>query len=508
MPADRARRLRILHVTSGFRPWLINGLVTYAEDLMAAQLERGHRVECFFPGRHYPLLRRPRMHRWRRRGVRMHELLNSPIVIGGHAGTLDPDADLWHSLTERAFAEVLTAARPDVVHIHDLGGLPSSLIDVARARGVAVVMTLHDYHALCPVVKLYDVDRNVCLRERPGHQCARCSVGAPRDNAGIAARTLAFEGIRARKALPALGLLLDRPRVWKALTAIGHRIAQTAAPGASADPAAAPAATAAPAAYDRRREVNVERLNSCDRLMPVSYRGAEIYARLGVDPARMRPMHLGLGHVENLRPARIAGTSSSLTFAALNVMVSEQKGRDLVLATLRILEAQGLAGRFRLLVAGYVTPEAERELRRRNYVVLAGPYEAPDLPHILGGVDVGIVPSLWEELYGLVGPEFLAMGIPVIGNAMGGIPEYTRDGKTGWLNRSNSAAGLAEIMASLISDPGQVERLSRRVIERRDELVKPIDAHVGEVQAIYAEALAAVATNGDRAPRTGASLAG
>ncbi|GAH32542.1 unnamed protein product, partial [marine sediment metagenome] len=39
-----------------------------------------------------------------------------------------------------------------------------------------------------------------------------------------------------------------------------------------------------------------------------------------------------------------------------------------------------------------------------------------NLNYILEKADVGIIPSIWEEAYGLVGIELLAKGIPVIGN--------------------------------------------------------------------------------------------
>src|SRR3712207_8608199 len=40
------------------------------------------------------------------------------------------------------------------------------------------------------------------------------------------------------------------------------------------------------------------------------------------------------------------------------------------------------------------------------------------------------------------GVEMLAKGVPIIGNAMGGIVDYLKPGVTGWLNSTNSADGL------------------------------------------------------------------
>src|SRR4051794_10944761 len=94
---------------------------------------------------------------------------------------------------------------------------------------------------------------------------------------------------------------------------------------------------------------------------------------------------------------------------------------------------------------------------------LPGNSTPDDLPRVLSGADVGIVPSVWEEAYGLTGPKMLAGGVPLIGNALGGIPDYVVPGETGWLNRSASGAELAELMARVIERPPEVADLRRRL---------------------------------------------
>jgi glycosyltransferase involved in cell wall biosynthesis len=122
-------------------------------------------------------------------------------------------------------------------------------------------------------------------------------------------------------------------------------------------------------------------------------------------------------------------------------------------------------------------------------VRLRGSYGGEDqLDGVLDDADVGIVPSVWEEAYGFVGIELLAKGIPVIGSARGGIPDYAIPGATGWLNRSCTGAELAEIMAGVIRDPAEIVRLNATIRERRGELVKPLGRHLDELQAIYSEA--------------------
>jgi hypothetical protein len=71
--------------------------------------------------------------------------------------------------------------------------------------------------------------------------------------------------------------------------------------------------------------------------------------------------------------------------------------------------------------------------------------------------------------------------------------DYTRDGETGWLNRSLSAAELARIMTELVDHPEQVTALNTKLIASRDSIVKPLAGHAEEMDAVYREAIKAAA---------------
>jgi glycosyltransferase involved in cell wall biosynthesis len=493
--------MRVLHVGSGFRPWIVNGLIIYAESLMAGQVARGLDVSYFFPGRHYPFLRRPRVRRWRRDGVAMFEWINSPLVVGRLGGTARPDETLEHPATEAAFARVLSEARPDVVHVHDLGGLPSSLVEVARRAGIVTVMTIHDYFPLCPTVRLYDVDQNNCRRAVPGDTCVRCCADAPLDNVEGRFMTYWYYRKKLRHGVPGLDALLRHPVAARVNTRLIQLFAdRVVLPGTGGDaagaraPARASASTASVEAYDRRRIVNVERLGRFDLLLPVSQRAAEIYAELGVSVERMRVLTITAEHLEGLRPRRATQPSDPLVFATLNGATSRQKGANLLVDAVRALDRAGLDGRYRLAVFGRMAPDVEPVLSRHPSVDWRGDYTSDQLDAILERVDVGILPSVWEELYPLVGLEFMAKGIPLITSPLGGARAYAHDGETAWLNHSATGEELARIIEEIVRDPSQVAKLGETVRARRADLIKPMDEHVREVGAIYGELLGPAAS--------------
>jgi glycosyltransferase involved in cell wall biosynthesis len=142
-----------------------------------------------------------------------------------------------------------------------------------------------------------------------------------------------------------------------------------------------------------------------------------------------------------------------------------------------------------LSIGGQVDPVVAERIASSPFVRRIGGYGASELDVMLDEFDVGLVPSVWEEAYGYVGIEMVAKGLPVIGNALGGIVEYARDGETGWLNRDLSPSGLAGIMAAIVREPEQVVARSEWILEHHEELIKPMRAHVVELDGVYAELL-------------------
>jgi glycosyltransferase involved in cell wall biosynthesis len=71
---------------------------------------------------------------------------------------------------------------------------------------------------------------------------------------------------------------------------------------------------------------------------------------------------------------------------------------------------------------------------------------------ILKASDILVVPSVWEEAFGLVIAEALACGVPVIGSRIGGIPEVLLDQKTGVLTTPGDVDELAKAIEQLVYD--------------------------------------------------------
>jgi len=79
---------------------------------------------------------------------------------------------------------------------------------------------------------------------------------------------------------------------------------------------------------------------------------------------------------------------------------------------------------------------------------------------LLDRADLLVMPSLWPEPFGLVGPEAGLRGLPAAAFAVGGIPEWLTDGVNGALARGpRSAKSLADAVLRCLRDPAEHARL-------------------------------------------------
>jgi glycosyltransferase involved in cell wall biosynthesis len=67
-------------------------------------------------------------------------------------GRIKAAVDAIHcSRTAEAFANLLDKTQPDIIHFHNVyGRLSTSILGVAKKRGIPAVLTVHDYKVVCP----------------------------------------------------------------------------------------------------------------------------------------------------------------------------------------------------------------------------------------------------------------------------------------------------------------------------------------------------------------------
>jgi glycosyltransferase involved in cell wall biosynthesis len=105
------------------------------------------------------------------------------------------------------------------------------------------------------------------------------------------------------------------------------------------------------------------------------------------------------------------------------------------------------------------------------------------LPSYYAAADVFVLPSMFQETFGLVILEAFAAGIPVIGARSGGIPELVEDGRTGLLVDQGDVDGLCHAMQRLLLDPGLRQRLG--IAARQTAINMSWENTVDRLERIY-----------------------
>lgn len=90
------------------------------------------------------------------------------------------------------------------------------------------------------------------------------------------------------------------------------------------------------------------------------------------------------------------------------------------------------------------------QLSMHDHIVMAG-YRR-DVLSIMNASDLCVVPSLWQEAFGMVVLEAMALGKPVIATNVGGIPELIDDSVSGLLVPPGDESALANAMMRMMNN--------------------------------------------------------
>lgn len=101
----------------------------------------------------------------------------------------------------------------------------------------------------------------------------------------------------------------------------------------------------------------------------------------------------------------------------------------------------------------------------KSKVVFTGYINYDQVPSYLKMADIAVVPSLWEEPFGLTVVEAMAAGLPLITTRSGGIPEIC-EGVATIVERDNIIDNLAAAILDLYHNPVKRKQMSAASLER------------------------------------------
>lgn len=456
----------------GFKPMRKGGSLQNAIDLMEYQLKKGFQVHYLFSGRYYPFLKM-KIRTYEKNQIIMHELINSPILPG--KCVIEKDDYKLQNL----FRDVIEAVNPDIIHIQELLGLPYSLIDMIKEEyKIPLVMTFHDYYSLCPTINLYRFDRN-CFEKNVGDMCTLCCKNCLSYHYFLFA-TLAYHLENFK--IPIFKIYNEIFRVKEQINPKKSEETQIIFPVSLIN-----SYQKISKLFQKRRDLNVKRLEKIDFLISPSKRTKKIYQNFLKPNTQISVIQNSLNHISDIGFKKMEKINTPIKFGILNGFSSVEKGSEFLLKALNFLKLD--KDDYNFYIWGQIDKSRELELRNYKNIFIKGEYDVSDIDKILESIDVGIIPSVWEEVYGFIGLEFLSKGIPVIGNNLGGIREYIIDNVTGWINKDSSPDGLARIMEGIIQNPQKIIEINQKIGKNMNEILIPYEKYGDEVIKIYLELL-------------------
>ncbi|MEO3854821.1 glycosyltransferase [Acrocarpospora sp. B8E8] len=162
------------------------------------------------------------------------------------------------------------------------------------------------------------------------------------------------------------------------------------------------------------------------------------------------------------------------------------KGVDTAIRAVGLLGAQG-----RLVIAGDGPERAALETLAEQVapgrVTFLGRLPREEVVDLMRSATALVMPSRWYENQPMTILEAFSCGVPVIGTAMGGIPELVTDGATGRLIAADVPMELASAALALIRDPMGALAMGQSARALAIRRFGP-EGHTNRLREFYAEA--------------------
>jgi glycosyltransferase involved in cell wall biosynthesis len=145
-----------------------------------------------------------------------------------------------------------------------------------------------------------------------------------------------------------------------------------------------------------------------------------------------------------------------------------EKGLDILIDILALLKKE-----FRCIIVGEGSKSYEYQLRANiknkslnSRVELVGWCENEDLSRYYQDSSLCVFPSMWPEPFGIVGIEAMAHALPVIAFNVGGISDWLKHNKTGFLVERGDKRSFAQKIDLLLTDEHLQKELGWNAYQR------------------------------------------
>jgi glycosyltransferase involved in cell wall biosynthesis len=301
-----------------------------------------------------------------------------------------PAQVLWSEQSRRSVSKALTEFAPDVVHVHNTFPLLTpSVLYPCRDASVPVVATIHNYRLACANGAFF----------RDGHVCHDCLGGS-------------------------------------AVPALAHGCYRGSTP-----------ATVPVVVGSWLHSAAWRRLVSAYIFISAAQR--DLLAPVGLPAERSFVKH---NFVPPPSPHGDTITEHQVTYVG---RLDDAKGAPFLMRAWDSFRARRPRSPLQLVVAGggEMSAAVAQWAAQHASVRIAGHMSRPEVSRLLAASRAVVVPSQWEETFGMVAVEAMAAGTAPVASAHGAFPELLTPGVDGALFPPSDVDALVHILADVDDNP-------------------------------------------------------
>ena len=328
---------------------------------------------------------------------------------------------IYSKENKKKMEEALDEFKPDIVHLNNFQRqLSASIIDPIKSRNIPIVFTAHDVQAICPAITMMDNDKNICEECMKG-KYLNCIKKKCNKGSTLKSIVGALEGY-----------------------------------------------------YYRTKNIYTKKI---DFIITPSEFYREKMIEDGIPENKIKALH----NFVELKDydLEVSDEEYALYFGRL----SKEKGiLNLINAFTKLKEGK-------LYIAGE-GPEKEtiekiiKENNLEDRIKLLGFLNADQMKDTIRKCKFVIVPSIWYENCPYSVMETLAIGKPVIGANIGGIPELVKNEQSGLTYKYDNIDDLANKMETLFNNEELVTEYGTNAKKQANELYGK-DIYYKNIMSIY-----------------------
>ena len=305
---------------------------------------------------------------------------------------------IYSKANEKKMEQALEEFKPDIVHLNNFQRqLSASIIKPIKKRNIPIVYTAHDVQAICPAITMMDNDKNICEKCMNG-KYVNCITKKCNKNSTLKSLIGAIEGY-----------------------------------------------------YYRNQKIYT---NKIDKIITPS----EFYKSKLIEDGIPENKIISMHNCIDVNQYNIE--TSDEGYGLYIGRLSKEKG------IINLIKAFEKTEKGKLYIAGE-GPEKEeiqniiKNNKLEERVKLLGFLNKEQVNENISKARFIVLPSIWYENCPYSALETLAIGKPVIGAKIGGIPELVKDNQTGLLYNHDNIEELAEKMKILFENKELAEKFGK-----------------------------------------------